>query len=184
MAEIAAIPSFSKGAGMQEKGEEKKSSKFEETPVADFFMGIFLIVLSLVVFYAAWNWPRFGNFAHAPGLFPLMISSSLLLMAIFLLMHGIRMKGHTNLAARLRQSMAGEDTRPTLLTLLLVFLYMVVLVNLVPFEISTFIYVAASLYLFWQRKLWLVALLAAGAAISYSVIFQYFFKILLPGPGN
>ncbi len=162
---------------------EKKTSKFEETPVADFFMGIFLIVLSLVVIYVGWKWPRFGNLAHAPALFPLMIAGSLLIMAVFLLLNGIRMKGYVNLAARFRQSMAGEDTRPTLLTLLLVFLYMVVLINLVPFEIATFIYIAASLYLFWKRKSWLIILLAGAVVAFYSVIFQYFFKILLPGSG-
>ncbi len=163
---------------------DKRTAKFEETPAADFFMGIFLIVLSLGVIYAAWRWPRFGNIAFAPALFPLLIAGSLLVMAVFLLLHGIRMKGHRGLATQLRQSMEGEDTRPTLLTLLLVFFYMVVLINLVPFEISTFIYIAASLYIFWQRKLWLVLLVTAGAVISYSVIFQYFFKILLPGSGT
>jgi hypothetical protein len=169
---------------MQDTVEGKKSGKFEETPVADFFMGIFLIALSLVVIYAAWSWPRFGNLASAPALFPLLIAGSLLMMAVFLLIHGIRMKGYTHLAARLKQTMAGEDTRPTFLALLLVFLYMVVLLNLVSFEISTFVYIAASLYIFWQRKPWLVLLLAAGAVISFSVIFQYFFKILLPGSGS
>jgi hypothetical protein len=162
---------------------EKKTSKFEETPVADFFMGIFLIVLSLVVMAVAWSWPLLGPIASSAALFPIMISGSLLIMAVFLLLNGIHLKGHTDLAAWFRQSMSSEDTRPTLLTLLLVILYMVVFVNFMPFEIATFIYIAASLYLFWKKKFWLVFLVAGIAAVSYSVIFQYFFKILLPGTG-
>lgn len=176
------IPSFGKGTGMPDK-VEKKTSKFEETPVADFFMGIFLIVLSLVVICAAWSWPRLGPFAASAALSPLLITGSLLIMAIFLLLSSIRMQGHRNLVTRLKQSWAGEDTRPTLLTLALVLTYMIVLLNILAFEIATFLYIAASLYIFWKKKTWLVLLIAGTAVVSYSVIFKYFFKILLPGSG-
>ena len=164
---------------MQEKGEKKKESKFEETPVADFFMGIFLIVLSLVVMYAAWSWPLLGPFAASAALSPLLITGSLLIMA--LLVNAIRMQGHRNLVARLKQSWAGEDTQPTIMTLALVLIYMIVLLNILSFEIATFIYIAVSLYIFWQRKAWLVLVIAGTAVAFYTVVFQNFFKILLPG---
>jgi hypothetical protein len=166
---------------MQEKGEKKKESKFEETPVADFFMGIFLIVLSLIVMYAAWSWPLLGPFAASAALSPLLITGSLLIMAIFLLVNAIRMQGHRNLVARLKQSWAGEDTQPTIMTLALVLIYMIVLLNILSFEIATLIYIAVSLYIFWQRKAWLVLVIAGTAVAFYTVVFQYFFKILLPG---
>ena len=168
---------------MQDKEKKEKKSKFEETPVADFFMGIFLIVLSLVVIYAAWSWPRLGPFAASAALSPLLITGSLLIMAIFLLLSSIRMQGHRNLVTRLKQSWAGEDTQPTILTLTLVLIYMIVLLNILSFEIATFLYIVASLYIFWKRKAWLVLVIAGTAVVSYSVIFKYFFKILLPGSG-
>jgi hypothetical protein len=158
-----------------------ETRKFEETPVADFFMGIFLIALCLVVIYAAWSWPRFEALGSAPGLFPFLIAISLLVMAVFLLAHSIKEKGHVDLVARLRQSLAGEDTLPTLLTLSLVLVYIIALLNLFPFAISTLIYIGASLFIFWRRRLWLVLAIAAGMVALYSVSFEYFFHILMPG---
>jgi hypothetical protein len=166
---------------IQESGGETR--KFEETPVADFFMGIFLIALCVVVIYAAWSWPRYEALASAPGLFPFLIAISLLVMAVFLLAHAIKEKAYVNVVARLKQSLAGEDTRPTLLTLSLVLVYIIALLNLLPFEISTLIYIATSLFIFWRRRLWLVLAIAAGTAVVYSVSFEYFFHILLPGSG-
>ena len=169
---------------MEEDREEgKKNPKFEETPVADFFMGIFLIVLCSVVLYSSWSWPRFGVLASAPGLFPFLIAASLLVMAVFLLIHGVKEKGHHHLLARLKESWSGEDTRPTLLVLSLVLVYIIALLNLVPFEIATLIYIAASLFISWRRKIWLALAIAGGIITLYSVSFKYFFKILLPGSG-
>ena len=169
---------------MEENQEEgKKTPKFEETPVADFFMGIFLIALCAVVLYASWSWPRLGVLASAPGLFPFLIAASLLVMAVFILIHGVKEKGHLHLVARMRESWAGEDTRPTLLVLSLVLLYIIGLLNRLPFEIATLIYIAASLFLSWRRKIWLALAIAGGMVAIYSVSFKYFFKILLPGSG-
>ena len=81
----------------------------------------------------------------------------------------------------MKNSLAGEDTKPTLLVLAMVLVYIIVLLNLLPFEIATFIYIAFSLYIFWKRKLWLVLAIAAGAVAAYAVSFKLFFKILLPG---
>jgi len=165
-----------------QKGEAK-TPKFEETPVGDFFMGIFLIALCSVVIYTSWTWPRFGVLASAPGLFPFLIAASLLVMAVFLLSHSIKEKGHLKIVACMKESWAGEDTRPTLLVLSLVFVYIIGLLNRLPFEIATLIYIVVSLLTLWRRKLWLVLAIAGGTVALYSVSFKYFFKILLPGSG-
>ena len=165
----------------QERGG--KIPKFEETPVADFVMGIFLIALCSFVMYVSWTWPRFGVSASAPGLFPFLIAASLLVMAVFLLFRSIQEKGHLNLVARVKESWAGKDTRPTLLVLSLVLVYIIGLLNRLPFEIATLIYIVASLLILWHRKLWLVLAIAGGTVAFYSISFRYFFKILLPGSG-
>jgi len=104
-------------------------------------------------------------------------------MAVFLLSHSIQEKGHLHLVARMKESWASEDTRPTLLILSLVLVYVIGLLDRLPFEIATLIYIVASLLILWDRKLWLVLAIAGGTVALYSVSFKYFFKILLPGSG-
>ena len=60
-----------------EELKEKTEQEVEETPAADFFMGIVLMVLSGIVCYVAWSWPRPTGIASSAGLFPLCIASTL-----------------------------------------------------------------------------------------------------------
>ena len=53
-----------------EELKEKTEQEAEETPAADFFMGIVLMVLSTVVCYVAWSWPEATGIASSAALFP------------------------------------------------------------------------------------------------------------------
>lgn len=162
---------------------KEKLTREEESPGSDFFMGIFLMAFGAVVSYVAWSWPRPQGIASAPGLFPFFLGVLLLAMSFVLFVGSIRKRAHLNLMKRLRDSLAREDTRPTLLALSTILVYMIVLLHLLSFELSTFIYLFVSLRIFWKQKLYKILIVSAGATALYSFVFKFFFKLMLPGAG-
>ena len=92
-----------------EELKEKTKPQTEETPGADFFMGIVLMVLSAVVCTVAWSWPRQGGIASSAALFPFGIASTLFLMALAIFIHSFKRKGYRQFvdffrASRFRES--------------------------------------------------------------------------------
>ncbi len=171
-----------------EERKEKEENEVEETPAADFFMGIFLMVLSTGVGYAAWSWPRPSGISSAPGLLPFLVAFSLFFMSLGVLVTSLKNRGLQKLiryfrSGDFRKSLVGEDTKLFRFALSTVLIYSVLLLNLLPFEIATFIYTAGSLHLFWKAKIYKILILSASATIFYSVIFKVFFKLTLPGTG-
>lgn len=168
--------------------KEQTEQEAEETPAADFGMGILLMVLSGVVCYASWFWPRPEGVSSAPGLFPFLIASTLFLMALGLLINGVRLKGPQKLQqvftkAILQEAWGAGNLKRVALALATVLTYLIVVLNLLPFEIGTFIYVAGSLYLFWRGRIYKILLISVGMVAFYSVSFRVLFKLVLPGAG-
>ena len=168
-----------------QKTEEarEKLAREEESSGSDFFMGIFLMGFGAVVSYVAWSWPRPQGMTSAPGLFPFFLGVSLVLMSFALFVGAIRKRAHLDLKKHVRDSLASEDTKPTLLALSTILIYMIVLLNLLSFELSTFIYLAGALYIFWKQRLYKILIVAASATALYSFVFKFFFKLMLPGAG-
>ena len=168
--------------------KEKTKEEVEETPAADFFMGIVLMVLSAVIVCIAWSWPRPTGIASAAGLVPLLIASTLFLMALTLFVTSFKRKGYQRFIHYLtidywQNFLPSSEGKLLLLTLSTILVYMILLLNVLPFEAATLIYTAGSLYLFWKGKIFKILIISASVTAFYVVSFRYFFKLVLPGLG-
>jgi hypothetical protein len=174
--------------GIIEELKEKTEQEAEETPAADFFMGIVLMVLSTVVCSVAWSWPREGGIASSAALFPFGIASTLFLMGLAIFIHSFQRKGYRLFvqffaARRFRDPWAHGNLKLVLSSLLTVLIYMIVILNLLPFEVGTFIYLVGTLYLFWRGKIYKILIISACVVAFYSLCFKMLFKLVLPGFG-
>ncbi len=166
--------------------KEKTEQEVEETPAADFFMGIVLMVLSTVICYVAWSWPREGGIASSAALFPFGIASTLFLMGLAIFTHSFQRKGYQQFvqsfnAKHFRESWAHGNLKLVLSSLMTVLIYITVILNLLPFEIGTFIYLVGALYLFWRGKIYKILIISACIVVFYSLCFKVLFKLVLPG---
>jgi len=171
-----------------EELKEKTEQEVDETPAADFFMGIVLMVLSGIVAYIALSWPRPSGIASSAGLFPFLISSSLFVMALSIFIHSFRRKGYRRFAALfgrayLREAWTQGNLRLGLLSLTTVVAYLVVILNLLSFEIGTFLFMTVALYLYWKAKIYKILIVSACAVSFYALSFKLLFKLILPGVG-
>ena len=171
-----------------EELKEKTEQEVEETPAADFFMGIVLMVLSTVVCSVAWSWPRQGGFASSAALFPFGIASTLFLMGMAIFIQSFRRKGYRLFlqwfrAKPFRDGWVHGNLRLAVASLLTVLIYMIVILNLLPFEVGTFIYLAGTLFLFWRGKVYKILIISAAVVVFYSLSFKMLFKLVLPGVG-
>ena len=171
-----------------EELKEKTEEAVAETPAADLVMSLALMALSLVVGYAAWFWPRPEGISSAPGLFPFLIAATLFLMALGLFVNALRLKGHRQLVrclakASIQKAWAQGNLKLALLALATVLTYLIVILNLLPFTIGTFLYMAGSLYLFWRGSLWKIMIASACMVAFYWLSFEVLFKLVLPGAG-
>jgi len=173
-----------------EKIEElkEKTNEVEETPGADFFMGIVLMILSLIVCAVAWSWPRQGGIASSAALFPFGIASTLFIMALAIFINSFKRRGYRQFldffrASQFRKSWRQGNLKLALASLAAAVIYMIVILNLLPFEIGTFIYLAGTLFLFWRGKLYKILIVSACVVAFYSICFKMLFKLTLPGVG-
>ncbi len=171
-----------------EEYKEKTKEKVEETPAGDFFMGIALMVLSAAVLYVAWSWPREGSLASSAALFPVLIASTLFLMAASLFATSLRHRGlprllHYLTPAYWRGFIASTTGRLTLLTLSTILGYMVILLKVLPFEAATILYIAGSLRIFWKAKMTRIIIISVCVTAFYVLSFRYLFRLELPGWG-
>jgi hypothetical protein len=168
--------------------KEKTKEEVQETPAADFFMGIFLMVLSIVVCYVAWSWPRPGGIASSAGLSPFFIAFTLFFMALSIFIHSFKGRGYLRFLeffrlSHFQESWARGDLKRVVFSLLTVLIYMIVILNLLSFEIGTFIFLVGSLSLFWRAKIYKILIISASVVAFYSICFKVLFKLVLPGAG-
>jgi uncharacterized BrkB/YihY/UPF0761 family membrane protein len=86
-------------------------------------------------------------------------------------------------ARHFQESWVRGNLRLFLFSLLTVLVYMIVILNLLPFEIGTFLFLAGALHLFWRAKIYKILILSACVVAFYSVSFKVLFKLVLPGVG-
>lgn len=166
--------------------ETTKTTRVQETPAADLVMGLLLLAFSAAICAMVWSWPRPEGVSSAPGLFPFLIASSLGLMALGMLINALRLKGHRELLHvlsknHLRKAWREGNLRLALLTLATVLTYVVVILNILPFEIGTFLYMAGALYLYWRGKIYKILIIAAVMVAFYALAFKGIFGLILPG---
>ena len=171
-----------------EEYKEKTKEEVEETPAGDFCMGIFLMILSAAVVYVAWSWPREGGISSSAALFPVLIASTLFLMAFSLFANSLRHGGARRFlryctVTHWREFVASTKGRLTLLTLTTILGYMIVLLKVLPFEAATILYTAGSLRLFWKATMTRIIVISVCATAFYVLSFRYLFRLELPGWG-
>ena len=171
-----------------EELKEKTEQEVEETPAADFFMGIILMALSVIVCVVAWSWPRQTGIASSAALFPFCIAFTLFFMGLAIFIHSFKRKGYRRFvqffsARRFRESRTHGNLKLFLFSLLTVLIYMIVILNLLSFEIGTFIYLVGALFLFWRAKIYKILIISACVVAFYSLSFKMLFKLVLPGIG-
>jgi hypothetical protein len=140
--------------------KEKTEQEVEETPAADFFMGIVLMVLSGIVF----------------------------LMALSIFVHSFKRKGYRLFVEffsvkYFRESWIHGNLRLCLFASMTVLVYAIVILNLLPFEIGTVIFMSGTLYLYWRAKIYKILIISACVVAFYSLSFKVLFKLVLPGVG-
>ena len=145
-----------------------------------------MLIKTAVIAYFAWQWPRPEGISSAPGLFPFFIATTLFFMALGLLVNALRLQGYRQLLqflskTYLRNSWNEGNLKLVVLTLATTLTYMVVILNLLPFEIGTFLYMAGSLYLYWRGKLYKILIISAVMVAFYALSFKVLFNLILPG---
>jgi len=118
----------------------------------------------------------------APGMLPIILGVSLFIMSGLLLVKAIR-------AGALRVSFLHELGESSLtragIALLLVGIYYFVLLEFLPFEVASSLYLLAMFWTFWPDGGLVPRLATAiGLPIGITLCFQGVFQIPLPGEGN
>ncbi len=175
-------------ANIVEELKEKTKEEVEDTPAGDFFMGIVLMILSAAVMYVAWSWPREGGLASSAALFPLLIASTLFLMALSLFITSLKHNGlrrflHYFTGGYWQGFLTSAPGKLLLLTLSTILGYMVILLKVLPFEAATIIYTAGSLRIFWKAKMLRIIIISVAVTAFYVLSFRYLFGLELPGLG-
>jgi hypothetical protein len=175
-------------AKIVEELKEKTKEAVEETPAGDFFMGIVLMILCATVMYVAWSWPREGGLASSAALFPVLIASTLFLMAFSLFVTSLKHNGFRRFlqyftAECWQGFLASTKGKLTLFTLSTILGYMIILLKVLPFEAATIIYTAGSLRIFWKAKMVRIIIVSVCVTAFYVLSFRYLFKLELPGLG-
>ena len=176
-----------------EEGGEERSS-----PAKNFAASCVIAVFAIAVMVLSAQLEVPDALATAPGLLPLLVSGTLLLMAIGLAVKSIRagaLRGNTYRPDP-RHWFADQENRRTVLLMLVVFLYVVVVDSVwfevdielgffkLPFssfELTSAIALTTILKLFWRARLWRCGLVALLYSMALTNIFRFGFHILLPG---
>lgn len=121
---------------------------------------------------------------ESPGLMPLIVSLALLVASLVLAVQAIKQGGlRTQLAA------AGEwfadivrkpYTIPTLIGLALMGIYVFVLMPLLPFWASSFIFMVAMLFFLRAMRWWAILITSAALVGAVFLIFQVLLRAPLP----
>jgi len=147
-----------------------------------------LMILSTAVMYVAWSWPREGGLASSAALFPVLIASTLFLMAFSLFVMSLKHSGfqrflHYFTTDYWHGFFTSTKGKLTLLTLSTILGYMIILLKVLPFEAATIIYTAGSLRIFWKAKMVRIIIVAVAVTAFYVLSFRYLFRLELPGLG-
>jgi hypothetical protein len=166
---------------------EQQDSKQENMAGTDFLSAILLMGFSVGIVIWSLKMPRFAGWSSAPGLLPLLLSISTFFMSLGLLISSIKNQGHKNLRMRYRalslsRFIREPKTKRSLGIILLTALYVFVLLDRIPFELSGFIYLMVTLTIFWRKGSWFkIILLSLLVPFVTSGIFRGLFVIFLPG---
>jgi Tripartite tricarboxylate transporter TctB family len=149
-------------------------------------------LLGLGLCYFGYQMPRPGGWGSSPGLFPIIIGIGLVVLAAALLAERARLRknaasspGLSRLEREMEDAAAEEPMtqaglRATVAVTAVIVAYVIAL-SYAPFEIATFSFLVAAMWIFGERS-WPKIIIVALAVVSViAVIFISFLQTLLPG---
>lgn len=137
--------------------------------------GLLFLILAIVVAVMSLQLNTFGSWALAPGLFPLITSVLLAVLASSLLYEGIK-KGK-------EKQEESSNEKINWLKILLVFSMTLLFIWVLPyfhFIISTIIYMTLLLLLLGERRWWVVTIISLGTTGFIYYVFGVLLSVLLP----
>lgn len=145
---------------------------------------LLVMALGLGVAYLSVKMPRPGGWSSAPGLLPLFISVTMFWMAVALLVSAVKRGGISAVGKWLREIkfipfLAGNK-RPISI-IVGAGIYIFILLNIMPFEPASALYLGGIFYLFWRGKLIWMTIISLVAPFFVSFMFKGIFNLLLPG---
>jgi len=145
------------------------------------------IIAALVLIVCGATYAYFTSFlperslpnTPGPPFFPWVVTIILLGLSVALLLQGILGLGDSRTPIKVAASSSGLSNRPAVWAL---GLFVVYLVSLEPvgFVLATLPFFAILMWLFGERRLWLVALGAIGMTAFLYFVFRHGFSVFLP----
>lgn len=178
-------------------GEESADER--STPTKNLGAAIVIAAIAVYVMIEAVGFETPNTIYTAPGLLPFLTGATLLVMALYLGILGIRNGGAADVAGRVTRAMAAyfaniEDRR-TLMLMAILLLYVLLIgwidftlrlpTPLFEFQISSFEVIsvpliAVVLWIFWRAPAWKCALVSLVLIEVLANTFRYAFYILMP----
>lgn len=148
-----------------------------------------LALFSAYVFVSSFFIPAPEGWQTAPGMLPMFLGGTLLIMALIISSDAIRNGAWTSLKESFsRQRSQGASERPIwrmVLAASLVATFYFGLLQFLYFEVAAFLFLFAMMQAFWTgSKFWHRLLTAALLPLAISTCFQGFFGIPLPGESS
>ncbi|MCI0526743.1 MAG: tripartite tricarboxylate transporter TctB family protein [Nitrospira sp.] len=162
---------------------------------ADFITSILLILFGTYILYTSIQMPRFkeqgAEFWSVPGLVPGLVGSTILLLALVLLLRSIRQGGYKiRVTWQQTQAYLGQDSSKRLLgTLMLSLFYALGLMGHIHYTLATWIYVFLFVGIYGRQpdlpllhhQVLIKALLTATlVSVTVTAVFRYLFLVNLP----
>ncbi len=152
----------------------------------DFMASVILIALGLFVLFSgmAISKDSGGVFYDAPGFLPIILGIALAGCSVLLLVSSLKDGGLGTRLAELREwgkaKLKSKDTVITLVGVLIMLVYSYFLFELVPFWISSFIFLVGIMAYLKATTLLKGILISAGTVAVIVVFFQVGFRVQLP----
>ncbi len=152
----------------------------------DFVASLVMLALSVyVIFESVRMYQKAGKVLYlSPALVPLMLGILLCLLSMLLLLGSLKNGGFGKRLQEIKEyfSQVAKDSNTSrmLIGVLLMALYTFVLIEILPFWISTFIFMFLLMYFLEAGSLVKISVISAGAVALIIFLFQVCFRVPLP----
>lgn len=159
---------------------------------ADIIFGVILILASSFFLYHALKMPRTSDVLRttsareailtAPGLMPTVVCITLIALGL-LLIYGALKEGAMLTSedfANFKGWFKKADSKNTFIMFAIFIVYTFVFLGRLPYAVSTFVYLAAFMFVFKATSLKMIILISAVTTVAIAISFGYFVMIPLP----
>lgn len=152
----------------------------------DVVIGVGLMSISAAFFIATWSFPIEGQYV-SPRVFPRFVSACMIILTAILVGRNVRtlrrpaktgdQAGDTDLAARARAFLARNGLIIAFAVIAFVYTQAI---SYVGFVVSTLLLLAVTVFLFNERRWFVIALVSVLGTSVFYYVFRIIFKVPLP----